>query len=247
MQVRVQKRFSQGGTINGAYTWSKLIADRETDSFWLEGGQSTSAFSAAANNYNLKGERALSSFDVPHRLVVSYVPDLPFGKQKKFLSTLPGALDRIVSGWGVNGISTFQSGFPLGLTTSTNLTNSFGGASRPNSTGTSAELNGPAQDRLNEWFDITQFKAPPASTFGNAGRNLPDVRTHGVANYDFTVFKNTRITERYQLQFRTEVFNLFNRVQFGRPGVSLGTSTFGVISSQINNPRLVQFALRLNF
>jgi hypothetical protein len=247
MQVRVQKRFAQGGTINGSYTWSKIIADRETDTFWLEGGQSTSAFSVAANNYNLRGERALSSFDVPHRLVVSYVLDLPFGKQKKFLSTLPGAADKFVSGWGINGISTFQGGFPLGLSTATNLTNSFGGTSRPNSTGVSAELNGPAQQRLNQWFLTSAFTSPGASTFGNAGRNLPDVRTHGVDNYDFTVFKNTAITERFQLQFRTEVFNLFNRVQFGRPGVALNTSTFGVISSQLNNPRLVQFALRLNF
>ncbi len=247
MQVRVQKRFAAGGTVSGAYTWSKLIADRETDTFWLEGGQSTSAFAVAANNYNLRGERAISSFDVPHRLVVSYVLDFPFGKQKKFLSSLSGPLDKFVSGWGINGISTFQGGFPLGLTTAVNLTNSFGGTSRPNSTGKSAEINGPAQQRLNQWFDTTAFTAPAASTFGNSGRNLPDVRTHGVANYDFTVFKNTALTERFQLQFRTEIFNLFNRVQFGRPGVALGTTTFGVISSQLNNPRLVQFALRLNF
>jgi hypothetical protein len=247
MQMRVQKRFAAGGTISGAYTWSKLIADRESDTFWLEGGQSTSAFAVAANNYNLRGERAISSFDVAHRLVISYILDLPFGKQKKFLNALPSVADKFVAGWGVNGISTFQSGFPLGLGTATNLTNSFGGVSRPNSTGQSAKLEGSAQSRLTQWFNTAVFTTPAASTFGNVGRNLPDVRTHGVANYDFTVFKNTAITERFQLQFRTEVFNLFNRVQFGRPGVALGTATFGVISSQINNPRLVQFGLRLNY
>jgi hypothetical protein len=247
MQVRVQKRFAAGGTISGAYTWSKLIADRESDTFWLEGGQSTSSFSVAANNYNLSGERAISSFDVAHRLVISDIIDLPFGKQKRFLNALPRAADKIVSGWGINGISTFQSGFPLGLTTATNLTNSFGGVSRPNSNGQSATLEGSAQSRLGQWFNVADFSAPAASTFGNSGRNLPDVRTAGVANYDFTVFKNTAITERFQLQFRTEVFNLFNRVQFGRPGTVFGTSTFGVVSSQLNNPRLVQFGLRLNY
>ncbi|MBZ5609944.1 MAG: TonB-dependent receptor [Acidobacteriia bacterium] len=247
MQVRVQKRFAEGGTVSGSYTWSKLIADRETDTFWLEGGQSTSSFSVAANNYNLAAERALSSFDVAHRLVISYVLDFPFGKQKKYLSSLHGPAEKLVSGWGINGISTFQGGFPLGLSTAVNLTNSFGGLSRPNSTGQSAKLDGSAQSRLNEWFNVADFTTPAASTFGNAGRNLPDVRTDGVANYDFTVFKNTAITERFQLQFRTEVFNLFNRVQFGRPGVALGTTTFGVIGSQLNNPRLVQFALRLNY
>ena len=68
---------------------------------------------------------------------------------------------------------------------------------------------------------------------------------HGIANYDFSVFKNTPINERFRLQFRTEIFNLFNRVQFGRPGTALGLSTFGVVSSQANDPRLIQFALRL--
>ncbi len=247
MQLRVQKRFAAGGTVSGAYTWAKLIADRESDTFWLEGGQSTSAFSVAANNYNLRGERSISSFDVAHRLVVSYVLDLPFGKQKRFLNGLNGIADRFISGWGVNGISTFQSGFPLGLGTAANLTNSFGGVSRPNSNGQSAKLEGSAQSRLGQWFNTSVFSAPPASTFGNVGRNLPDVRTAGVANYDFTLFKNTQIKERFQLQFRLETFNLFNRVQFGRPGVVQGVSSFGVVSSQLNNPRLVQFALRLNF
>ena len=78
-------------------------------------------------------------------------------------------------------------------------------------------------------------------------RSLTDVRSHGIANYDFTIFKNTKLTERFGLQFRTEVFNLFNRVQFGYPGTALGNPQFGVISGQYNNPRLVQFALRLQF
>src|SRR5205085_2508529 len=126
-----------------------------------------------------------------------------------------------------------------------NLTNSFGGNSFPNSNGKSGKLDGAAQQRLSKWFEVANFSAPPPSTFGNVGRVLPDIRTHGIANYDFSVFKNTPITERMRLQFRTEVFNLFNRVQFGRPGTVLGLSTFGVVSSQANDPRLVQFALRL--
>ena len=73
------------------------------------------------------------------------------------------------------------------------------------------------------------------------------MRSHGIANYDFTLFKNTKITERTNLQFRTEIFNLFNRVRFGYPGTSMGTPQFGVISGQYNDPRLVQFALRLLF
>jgi hypothetical protein len=89
--------------------------------------------------------------------------------------------------------------------------------------------------------------APPASTFGNLGRTYTGVRTAGIANYDFSVFKGIELTERFKLQFRTEFFNIFNRVQFGPPGEVKGNAQFGVISSQINSPRLVQFALRLNF
>src|ERR1700680_4789166 len=104
-----------------------------------------------------------------------------------------------------------------------------------------------AQSRLNQWFNVSAFTLPPPFTFGNLARNLPDVRGPGIANYDFSVVKNTLITENVGLQFRTEIFNLFNRVQFSPPGLSFGTPQFGVISGQYNNPRLVQFALRLMF
>ena len=242
MQVRVQKRFSEGGVISGAYTWSKIITDRETVTTWLEGGQASTAIQ---DSYNLRAARAISSFDAAHRLVLSYIIDLPFGTGHKFMRGARGIAGKAISGWGVNGISTFQSGFPLGLTTANNLTNSFGGNSFPNSNGQSAKLTGPAQQRLGKWFEVADFSSPPASAFGNVGRVLPDVRMHGIANYDFSVFKNTPINERFRLQFRTEIFNLFNRVQFGRPGTALGLSTFGVVSSQANDPRLIQFALRL--
>lgn len=73
------------------------------------------------------------------------------------------------------------------------------------------------------------------------------VRQPGIANYDFSLFKNTKLTERIGLQFRAEVFNMFNRVQFGPPGEMVGNAQFGVVSSQLNLPRLIQFALRLNY
>jgi hypothetical protein len=73
------------------------------------------------------------------------------------------------------------------------------------------------------------------------------LRSAGVNNWDFAVFKTTQIAERYSLQFRTEFFNLFNRVQFGQPGSTDGNASFGVVSSQSNNPRLIQFALRFSY
>lgn len=243
-QLKVEKRFPHGGSILGAYTWSKLLTNTDTLTSWLE----ANGAGGVQNNYNLRAERSLANYDVAHRLVVSYVYDLPFGKSQQFLSSMNSVVNRVVSGWSFQGVSTFQSGTPLNLTTAVNLTNSFGGGSRPNSTGKSAELQGAAQGRLNQWFDTSQFTSPAAATFGNVGRTLPDVRSHGVANWDMAFVKNTDLVhERVGLQFRTEVFNLFNRVQFGYPGTALGNSNFGVISSQANNPRLVQFALRLLF
>src|SRR5262249_36627089 len=91
--------------------------------------------------------------------------------------------------------------------------------------------------------------SPPVAagfTFGNPARNLPDVSA-GIANYSFVLFENTAITEKVGLQFRTEVFNLFNRVQFNSPGLQQGNPQFGVISGRYNDPRLIQFALRLLF
>ena len=111
----------------------------------------------------------------------------------------------------------------------------------------SANLEGAAQERLDQWFNTAAFSLAPAFTFGNAARTMPDARSHGINNFDFTLFKNTAITERVGLQFRAEVFNLFNRVRFGYPGTAMGQPQFGVISGQYNDPRLIQFALRLVF
>lgn len=244
LQLKFEQRFHQGGTILAAYAWSKNIGDVETGMGWLENGPTA----GIQDNNNLNQERAVSGFDVPHRLVLSYVYDLPFGKGKRFLANATGVAGKLISGWEINGISTFQAGFPLTLTTASNITDSFGGGSRPNYVGgCSVPEAGSASQKLRQWFNTACFMAPPAATFGNLGRTLASVRSHGIANYDFALAKNTVITERIGLQFRTEFFNIFNRVQFGPPGQALGNPQFGVISSTINQPRLIQFALRLSF
>jgi len=244
LQVKLEKRFHSGGSVLVAYTWSKNIGDIETGMGWLEAGP----LAGIQNNNNLRGERAVSGFDVPHRLIASYSYDLPFGRGKKFMNGVSGFAEKAISNWGVNGISTFQAGFPLTFSTSSNLTDSFGGGSRPNYVGgCNVTVSGTAQSKLTDWFNPSCFTAPPAATFGNLGRTLTSVRTAGIANYDFSLFKNTNLTERVQLSFRTEIFNIFNRVQFGPPGEVLGNAQFGVVSTQLNTPRLVQFSLRLNF
>ncbi len=245
-QLQFNKRFSTS-LIGVAYTASKGIGNTESRSDWLEGGAQNASM-RFLNNNNRALDRSLSLFDNPQRLVVNYSLDLPFGPDQRFLRNL-GPLGRAVSGWQLSGVYTAQSGSPLGLDAITNLTGSFGGGSRPNNNGTSAKLTGPANGRISRWFDTSVFSQPPAFTYGNTARTLPDTRNHGINNLDLGVFKNNRFGPdgRYNLQFRAELFNMANRVRFGNPGMSFGNPQFGVINSQGNTPRQIQVALKFLF
>lgn len=242
-QLKLEKRFSRGGTILGAYTWSKLISDTDTLTGWLEPGGGAPG---AQNWYDLRSERSLTLYDTPHRAVISYIVDLPFGKGQPWANGVTGFSDKLISGWGINGVTTFQSGFPLPISVAVNQ-NGFGAGQRPNRTGAAANIDGTAQQKIDQWFNTAAFSHPGAWAFGNSARTMPDARSHGMNNFDFTVFKNTHITERVAMQFRTEIFNLFNRVRFAYPGTAIGVPQFGVVSGQYNDPRLVQLALRLMF
>src|SRR5262249_3490323 len=209
MQLKVTKRFNES-LVSVAYTLSKGIGDSEAVVGWLEQSGTPNSF-MDANNRRL--DRSLNAFDNPQRLVVAYTTALPFGKGKKWM-TGGGVLSPLVSGWEVNGIYTAESGTPLFLGTATNLTNSFGGGSRPDNNGQSALRSGDAHSRLNQWFETSVFSQPAAFTFGNTGRTLPDVRDHGTNNLDIGFVKNNRILRegRINLQLRSELFNVFNRV-----------------------------------
>jgi hypothetical protein len=244
LQVKFEKRSQKGGTVLVSYTRSKLISDLEQEAAFTNG---VGAYIVQDYN-NLRAERSLAAYDIPQTLVISYVYDLPMGKGHSLLGNLPSVADKLASGWGINGITTFQSGPPLSFTMATNNTNSLGGTPRPNVTAACGKtVSGAAQSRLNGWFNTGCFTAPPAFAFGSESRTDPNLRAAGINNFDFAVFKNTGITERFNLQFRTEIFNLFNRVQFSPPNTTLGSTTFGTVTGQANNPRLVQLALRLSF
>jgi hypothetical protein len=242
-QFKLEKRFSQGGNLLFSYTGGKTISDASTLTGWVEPTTST----RRCSNNNLRDCRTLSPWDVAQRGVVSYVYDLPFGKGKQFLSSASGVGGYLVSGWGFNGVVTFQSGFPVALVPQLNTSNSFGGGQRAFNNGTSAKVDGAAQSRLDRWFNTSVFSAAAPYTFGNTSTFLPDTRTHGIANWDVAVFKNNRITESVGVQFRLELFNTFNRVQFGPPNGTQGSPLFGTVRTQLNDPRLVQLALRLMF
>jgi hypothetical protein len=247
LQVKAEKRFSGGNSILVAYTHAKLLSNTDTVTGWLEAGGT----GGVQDWNNLRGEKSLASFDVPDRLVISYVLDVPVGKGRKFLSGANPFVNAAVGGWGVEGVTTIQSGFPLHMTTNSNNANSNGsGSQRPNVvSGCDQSTSGSASARLEDWFNTSCFTQPAAFTFGDESRTDSLARAAGIANWDLSAFKNFALSRegRAQMQFRAEFFNIFNRVQFGFPGQALGSSSFGVVSTQANTPRLVQFALKLSF
>ena len=254
LQMKLEKRFSAGGTLLGAYTFSKLMTNAEYLTSWLD--STTTAGFQDVNN--LQGEYSLSSFDSRQRLVVSYVYELPIGKGRTYLSNLSGIANAAAAGWGVNGVTTFQSGYPLGFTNATNniATYAYGSNTRPNIVpGCNKVIGGGIFNRLgtaeksaNNYFNTGCFSsAVPLFTYGNESRTDNQLRTPGVANYDFALYKDTPIRENVVFQFRVEAFNLFNRVQFGSPNTVVGNSQFGNITTDLNTPRLLQMAGRITF
>jgi Carboxypeptidase regulatory-like domain len=256
LQATVTKRFQGGGTMLVAYTNAKLLSNTDTLTSWLEGGVSGGVGSIQDWN-NLKGERSLSSQDVSQRVVVSYVLDLPFGRGKKYLSGVNGVAGKVVSGWGIDGITTFQRGFPVKI--SYGKGNSLSGSGlgigslRPNVVpGCDKSVSGSPAAKLSGWFNASCFTDPPDWGFGNESRVDSTLRQQGINNFDFAVFKKTSIAERVNVEFRTEFFNLFNHPQFGPPNGTCCTANnpnFGVVTSTIGNAqaRLIQFALKLDF
>jgi hypothetical protein len=213
--------------------------------------------SGAQDWNNISAGKALDGNNAASRLVISYVYDLPFGKGKTLFGNAPTVVDAVISGWGVNGVTTIQSGFPLQITYGgTNNLGTFGaGTVRPNVVaGCQETLPGSAVDRLNsgQWFNTSCFTAPATTfSFGDEPAYDPHIRGQGITNFDLAANRKFTIREHYVLQFRAEAFNIANHTRFANPGTSMGTATFGVvspgISSQANQPRLIQLALRLTF
>ena len=250
-QLTIRKRFEDGGALLAAYTNAKLISNTDTLTSWLENTVGT-----IQDNNNLRGERSLSSQDVPQRLVISYVLDLPFGQNRRYLAHLGPALNRVLGDWGIDGVATFQRGFPLVFSSGqVNDVTLFGAGSRPNllpSCRKSISHRGASQ--LKGWFNTTCFTAPADFTFGSESRVDPTLRSDGVTNLDAALFKRILLDrqDRAGFEFRVEFFNLLNRAQFAPPNTTCCASNnanFGTITSTDpgTNPRLIQFASKFFF
>jgi hypothetical protein len=243
--ITVQRRLQNGLTVLASYTKSKLISDSVAAP--INFGSVVQVTNNGYQNgaYDRSLERSVDPTDVPQRLTMSAVYELPFGKGKQF-DPHNRFVDAFVAGWQAQTIITLQKGLPVLISGASNNL-----ATRPNSTGQSAQLSNPTQY---EWFNTAVFVNPPNYTYGNVGRALPDVRNPGYFNCDLSLIKNNKIRERLNLQTRVEFFNFDNHTNLGMvnsnfvPGANglNSSSTFGTITSA-QPPRTIQLGMKLIF
>ncbi|MDQ6663716.1 MAG: TonB-dependent receptor, partial [Acidobacteriota bacterium] len=219
LQAKLERRFSKGFSVLVSYTFSKLLDDVSPTTTGYPGESFASG--AYQDTTNRAKERAPASFDTPHYLALNSVWEIPVGPGHQILTR--GVASQILGGWQLNGIATFQSGVPLQLGVASNTLNNYGGAQRPNWTGKDPTLSGPISQRLNHYFDTSQFSLPLPYTYGNVARLLSVLRAPGLANLDLSIFKNFSLRESLKLQFRIESFNTLNHPQFSLPNTTIGS------------------------
>jgi hypothetical protein len=203
------------------YTWARSI---DSKSAAAGVGNDVAGWQGFLNNHDVRRDRGRSEFNVDHRLVGSFVYELPFGRGKRFLSDAPTVVDYILGGWQVNGIVTFQAGFPMTITGSdVGGLNDTSGTNRADIVG-SIDQSG-FNRTIDKWFDTSAFKQPAAGFLGNSGRGILDAP--GINNWDTGLFKNFRITERASVQLRLESFNAWNHTQWSVPNRNVADSRFG--------------------
>jgi hypothetical protein len=223
---KVEKRLSNDITFNANYTWSKSIDDAS------DVGTTFSETNIPQDVRNVRAEKALSSFDHRHRFVFSYSWRFPFRRA-----------GRLFQDWTITGLGSFQSGAPFTVNLPTDNANiGAGPAQRPDLVG---DPNRNAPHTAEQWFNTSAFQMPAQFTFGNSARNV--VLSDGKSTVDFSLTKDTVIKESTRLQFRAEVFNIFNHTNFAdAPGRIAFTPTFGRYTSA-DPPRQMQLALKLLF
>jgi hypothetical protein len=274
MQAQVNKRFAEGLSFLVSYTVSKNITDADSQGPGVQGFIGANAW-IGQNSYDRRAEKAVSSLDTPQSLVSSFFYELPMGRGKAVLNK-GGAIDRVVGGWSVSGILSYQSGLPTevyspcGGTAGAVLFGGceFTGSARVNVVPGVQQTNGRGLNPLTTpFFNANAFAAPDPFTFGNEPRTLASARTFGGRNEDITIGKKTRIGERGVIDFRAEFFDIFNRHIYQQPGGSGGFATqlgtpfapantpgcqqafacgFGAITNA-SGPRAIQFGLKIEY
>ena len=200
--MHVERRYTNGFSVIGSYTFMKEFGVRTVDNYTVM------MINNLRHSYGAEG--------YPHRAVVSYVYELPFGKGKRLLSSLNPVLDRVVGGWQINGITTLRSGGYQSVDSNVNNGAGSRANNRADATGIPAVL--PVDQRSTaRWFNPAAFVDPPFTRYGTSGVGV--YLGPGSVNFDMSAFKNTRLSEGKKLQFRAEAFNALNSVNLNNPNV----------------------------
>ena len=252
---KFEKRMSNGwgGRVN--YTYSQL-----KDNQFAEGNFFSSAATEMQDAYNLAAEYSVGLLDVPHKINIAPIVELPFGEGKKWLQSGFGAA--ILGNWTVSSIIGIESGFPMQVRNNTNNLNIFSRVQYANpgsgdgaTTGTRDErIAPPAGGGCNTgdcgiglWLDAAGFVAAPGYTLGTLPRTLPNLRTPHRNNWDFSAAKQVNLKGNMRGEFRIELLNLTNTVKVTGPVASVGSASFGQIRTQSGFMRLTQLTFRLSF
>ncbi|MCX6585491.1 MAG: carboxypeptidase regulatory-like domain-containing protein [Acidobacteria bacterium] len=238
--MRLEKQYSSGMTLSASFTGSKTIANTMQSNTWVVGPSNSL--------YNARYNRGIEANDIPQRLVLSYLYDLPFGKGRKFLNDANSVVQKIAGGWQVSSITVLQKGRPV-MITAPDTTSLFNFSS---TNGRANRLKDPVlpsdQQSLTRWFDTTAFERAAPFTLPTDSVSQPRLRGPGRVNFDVSFLKNTRFGERYNLQFRGEFYNISNTPALDARGGTMDVANplFGQIV-QGGNPRNIQFGLRFVF
>jgi Carboxypeptidase regulatory-like domain/TonB-dependent Receptor Plug Domain len=254
LQADINHRFRGGLSFRGVYTWSKTLDDGDS----LNATTSANNVALLSDPYDPKVDWGLASFDVRNSAAINASYLLPIGHGKRFAGNLNGVANEIVGGWALNSIIGVQSGFPFTPQLSYNPANN-GDSRNPVRPFLNPTFSGPVvTGNPNQWFNTAAFIYPTSTSgfYGNVGRDT--YTGPGLATWDFSTFKDTRISERFNLQFRAEIFNLLNRANFNTPNLIVAaleaspnttipevSPTGGVITSTATSSRQVQFGLKL--
>jgi hypothetical protein len=246
LEATLNRRFANGLSLRAAYTYSHSLDNTPEE---LESGSG-----APPNGRDFAAWYGASDFDIPHRIAVSAIYDLPFGSGRHYLTS--GILSKIVGGFQTSGVYTYYSGHPFTVNEgSSSLLDPYGQATAtPNVVGAPVIVGDP-----NCWYFVSANKACKAlrpsltdayaatagGVVGNSGRNT--LRGPHTNVFDFSLIRDFPIRESLKLQFRWEVFNMFNMALFGQPGNNVTSSGAGQITTLSGDPRVMQFALRLSF
>ncbi len=239
--------------IRGVYTWSKTLDDGDS----LNATAAQNAVALLSNPYHPKVDYGLATFDVRNLAAINVHYDLPIGHSQRYLSDYSGVANGFISGWSLNSIITLQSGLPFTPQLSYNPANN-GDSRNPVRPFINPSFTGPVVlGTPNQWFNPNAFIAPPSNSgfYGNLGRDT--FTGPGLATWDFSVTKDTHFSERYDLQFRAEIFNLLNRANFNTPSLIVDvlqappnatfpepSPTAGQVTSTATSSRQIQLGLK---